>query len=463
MENVTKETKEEIEKEQKKEEEFQKKLENNKLKVMTTFKKIKTSNTDGIIPKIKHHKRSVNNSFKLLIGEEKEENNQNHFKVKKLKILQSSKSSFDMPYISKNVKNLSRKINFQVNKVKKSHEDLTALNALYLDNSFFLERKTISNSSLNIFDSNSQEKKNYEEAIRKKNLRNNFEFVSKNYHKQLNLAFLKYNPYIYSNNLKRLLQVSQAVRDDISRTKLEIEEDIQTMNETKKRTKIIHKIKTTKNSGNKSVEYLEPNLFKISKNKNFFDSTKNSGIGIGGNLRKRRFSFLPSLGTDKGPNNKKDIINRFGIGLKYNKKDSRKSLEIYDDKSDDDYKLYNISREIEKYIGDENIKEKIDNQVKDYNKYKYMSLFKNDEDSGFKPKDYYYLQKNKINGMFGDLYIKKLKDRVLEEENNLGNKLRMNKNDYFNKINIDMKTSLREFDDNMVKKKINLLDEKENQ
>ena len=58
--------------------------------------------------------------------------------------------------------------------------------------------------------------------------------------------------------------------------------------------------------------------------------------------------------------------------------------------------------------------------------------------------------------MFGDLYIKKLKDRVLEEENNLGNKLRMNKNDYFNKINIDMKTSLREFDDNMVKKKINL-------
>ena len=58
--------------------------------------------------------------------------------------------------------------------------------------------------------------------------------------------------------------------------------------------------------------------------------------------------------------------------------------------------------------------------------------------------------------MFGDLYIKKLKDRVLEEENNLGNKLRMNKNDYLNKINIDMKTSLREFDDNMVKKKINL-------
>ena len=64
--------------------------------------------------------------------------------------------------------------------------------------------------------------------------------------------------------------------------------------------------------------------------------------------------------------------------------------------------------------------------------------------------------------MFGDLYIKKLKNRIQAEETNLGNKLRMNKNDYFNKINIDMKTSLREFDDNMVKKKINLLDEKEN-
>ena len=243
MENVTKETKEEIEKEQKKEEEFQKKLENNKLKVMTTFKKIKTSNTDGIIPKIKHHKRSVNNSFKLLIGEEKDENNQNHLKVKKLKILHSSKSSLEMPHISKNIKTLSRKINFQVNKVKKSHEDLTALNALYLDNSLFPERKTMSNSSFNIFDSNPQENKNYEEAIRKKNLRNNFEFINKNYHRQLNLAFLKYNPYIYSNNLKRLLQVSQAVRDDISRTKLEVEGDIKSMYDTRKHNKIIHKFK----------------------------------------------------------------------------------------------------------------------------------------------------------------------------------------------------------------------------
>ena len=447
---------EELEKEQKKEEEFKKKLENNKLKVMTTFKKIKTSNTDGIIPKIKHHKRLVNNSFKLLIGEEKDENNQNHLKVKKLKILHSSKSSLEMPHISKNIKTLSRKINFQVNKVKKSHEDLTALNALYLDNSLFPERKTMSNSSFNIFDSNPQENKNYEEAIRKKNLRNNFEFINKNYHRQLNLAFLKYNPYIYSNNLKRLLQVSQAVRDDISRTKLEVEGDIKSMYDTRKHNKIIHKIKTSKNSGSKSIDYLEPNLFKISENKNFFDSTKNSSNGIGGNLGKKKFSFLPSLGGNKSPGNKKNSIIKFGIGLKYNKRDSRKSLEIYDDKSDDDFKLLNISKEIEKYIGDENINEKIDNQVKDYKRYKYMSLFKNIEDSGFKPKDYYYLQKNKINGMFGDLYIKQLKNRIQAEETNLGNKLRMNKNDYFNKINIDMKTSLREFYDNMVKKKINL-------
>ena len=76
--------------------------------------------------------------------------------------------------------------------------------------------------------------------------------------------------------------------------------------------------------------------------------------------------------------------------------------------------------------------------------------------SVFKPRDYYYLQKAKINNMFGDLYIKKLKARILEEERNLGNKLRLKKNDYFNKISFDMKKSLGEFDNNIKNNEINL-------
>ena len=54
--------------------------------------------------------------------------------------------------------------------------------------------------------------------------------MTNNYHKQLNLAFLNFNPLKYSNNLKILLNLSQSVRDDISKTKLEIEEDINKIN-----------------------------------------------------------------------------------------------------------------------------------------------------------------------------------------------------------------------------------------
>ena len=454
MENISKEKKEkeEIEKEQKKEKDFQKKLEDNKLKIMATFKKINTSTSDGIIPKIKHHNRLVNNLFKLLLGEKKDEKNHNNFKkIPKIKLLKSSKSSFDISHVSQNVKKLSRKINFKVNKVKKSHEDLIALNSLYLDNSLFLERNTINNKTFDYMNSNSKERENYEEAIRKKDLRNNFDFINRNYHKQLNLAFLKYNPDIYSINLKKLLQVSQAARDDISRTKLEVEGDIEAMNNKYKHIKILQKIKTTKNSRSKRIEYFEPNMYKVSENKNFFNSKKNLEMGIGNIPPKKKMQFLPSLGGDKIPGNKNNP-RKSVFGMKLIKKESTKSLQIYDNQNDNGQRLLNISKEIENYIGNENINQKIDLQINDYNEHKFMSLFNENEDSVFKPKDHYFLKKKKINGMFGDLYIKKLKDKVKAEEKNFGDKLRMNKNDYFNKINNEMKTSLREFDDNMKKK-----------
>ena len=79
MENNLKENIKELEKiekeniENKKEEDFSKKLEANKLTIMTSFNKIKNTYSDGIIHKIKHHKKSVNNSVKLLIGEKKDD------------------------------------------------------------------------------------------------------------------------------------------------------------------------------------------------------------------------------------------------------------------------------------------------------------------------------------------------------------------------------------------------------
>ena len=428
----------------KEEEDFKKKLEENQLKIMTEFKGVKLSYSDYIMSKIKHHKRTINNSVKVLYGKEKDEKNTNNFiKMKKLKILQTSKSALELSDLSQKAKRLSQKINYHVDKIKKSHEDLTALNSLYLDNSLFPKR--IKNYYTKDINSNSQDKNNYIEAIRKKNLRNNFDFVSRNYHKQLNLAFMKYNPLIYSNNLKMLLQVSPAIRDDVSKTKLEIEGDIKTMKDKHLHAKIFKQIKTTKYSRSKSIDYFELNRTKHVDSKN--TEIKNGPI-------------LPNIEGNKSPENKKENIKSRNIILqRINKRESKKNLAIFNKQNEDDNILFNISREIEKYMKDDNIRNKIDNHLQDYNHFKYMSLFNKKEEnknSVFKPKDYYYLQKEKINRLFEDLYVKQLKNKTLEEERIFGNKLRMKRNSYFNKMTFDMKSSLGDLDNYISNNGINL-------
>ena len=119
------------------------------------------------------------------------------------------------------------------------------MNALYLDNKIFQSKTNKNNKryfnslskSENIKFPNtpnniieSQEDKlnenNYRQALYKKDKRNNFLFVNSNYRNQLNRAFMKFNPLIYLNNLKILLQVSPSIRDDVAKTKKEVEEDI---------------------------------------------------------------------------------------------------------------------------------------------------------------------------------------------------------------------------------------------
>ena len=92
--------------------------------------------------------------------------------------------------------------------------------------------------------------------------------------------------------------------------------------------------------------------------------------------------------------------------------------------------------------------------------FKYFDFIKkksvNSAKSIFKPKDYYQTQKNKINKMVGELYIKNLRAKIQEEERSLGRKLRIKKDDYFNQINSEMKSSLNEFDETMARNSIDL-------
>jgi hypothetical protein len=350
---------------------------------------------------------------------------------------------------------LRRKINYHINKVKKSHEDLTSLNGLYLDNTIFPEKNATSNIN-NISLINSQEQtSNYNEAIFKRKLRRNFDFISNNYHKKLNFAFSKYNPVTYMNNLKRLIQISPEVREDVSKIKLDVEQDIKHINDKHKFSKLFKKLKTTKNSRKKNFDNFEPIVNK--SNDILKDINSNSVKNDGEN---KKIVVLPILKELKPNTMKRESRIKNNFFKKLIRKETRKILDAASHQYDEIKQLHSISKEIEKYIDDDNIDKNIDKNVHDFMEFKYFDFIKkksgNSAKSIFKPKDYYQTQKNKINKMVGELYIKNLRAKIQEEERSLGRKLRIKKDDYFNQINSEMKSSLNEFDETMARNSIDL-------
>ena len=469
MENEENQNQNQIEAQNKKnklEEDFQKKLEKNQFKIMTTFKKVRSQYSDGIIPIIKHHKREIGDSLKHLMGEDNYERERiKQKRLLQLKDLKASKSSSDISHMSPGARALTKKIRFQINKVKKSHEDLTALNALYLDNSNSFKEINNNDRYKNNFNLiKSLDSSNYEEAIRKKNLRNNFELMGDKFHKGLSKAFInKFNPDKYLDSLKTLIKASPTVRDDVIKTKKEIEDDIKNITDKSKYRKRYKRL-IEKKIKNNSLQMLDPQLYKpeeIGKKSNTVKKVEMSP-----DFEKRKNSiFLPNIGGRKNFMNNRDNRIKMGIVAKLQKNENKKIMNTVEQQFDHMNKLYNITKEIDNYIGNENIEQKIETNMHDYKMHKYLNSLKKNDDkeiSIFKPKDYYFLQRHKIDDLFGDLLINKLKTRVLDKERKLTDKLKLNKYDYFSKIVNEMKISLNEFDNNMNSNKIDIKENPKN-
>ena len=83
-------------------------------------------------------------------------------------------------------------------------------------------------------------------------------------------------------------------------------------------------------------------------------------------------------------------------------------------------------------MGKENIGEKVDKYIGDYRLQKYLSQLRdNHYENTIKGKDYYRQQKEKINEMFGELYINKIHRKAKEREKYYNDRIRRDKNDYF--------------------------------
>lgn len=452
----------------KSEEEFNKKIQKNQFKIMTTFKKIKNLYSDGIMPLIKHHKREVGDSLQNLMGEEDDNQKIQNLKNRKInKDMKTSKSFNTKSHMSENAQNLSQKIKFQINKVRRSQEDITALNALYLNNKYFPdEDPEQKNKNNNRYDDNEIKKEekveNYKEALRKKKLRNNFEIIAKSYHKTLKDAFLKFNPEMNLNNLKMLIQISPTLRDDISKTKKEVDGDVKNVTDKKRYHKEYQRI-LQKNLKSKSTKLLDPKLYKSDEIGQKSQTTKNDVMG---NNNKRKSSvILPNIGRGSSFVNNRDEMVKFELMKKLMKKDTKRFMTIMDEQFEQIYRLHNISQQINSYIGNENISKKIDNHLKDFEMHNYLNSLKSYNEAKnpvFKPKDYFASQKNKLDDLYSDLYINKLEKRVLDNERKIRQNLLINKAGYFNKMHNDMRNSLKEFDNNISSNGIKLEDNQDN-
>jgi hypothetical protein len=480
------------------------KLEENKYNNIRIWKQKQNTLSDGIIPKINYNKRIVKEALNNIMGEENEDINKIKINnIKRKSELKVSTSSKNLDQVSPYSKRILKKINKHIKKIKDSSEDIIAMNALYLDNHMFPSKTnknnirynnslsksehikfaiTPNNKNLNNSKDNIINENNYNEAIQKKDRRNNFLYVNSNYRKQLNKAFLRYNPMIYLNNLKILLQVSPSIRDDVQKTKNEVEEDIRALCDKHRYSKKLNAY-LSKNARSRSVEMLSPNnnIYKsndnlkrknnlsintnINANLNNINANNNRNSNLikddnsknSNSNNKPTFSFLPKIPRDKILGSPKELKVGFGLFEKLKRKESQKVLSIKEQKIEEANKIYKIINEIDNFMKKENIGEKVDKYIGDYKLQKYLNQFKDNEiDTSLKGKDYYREQKDKINGMLGLLYTDKIQKKTLEKEREYNRRLKRDKYDYFLKIDCELKKNLQEFDEDLRSKKIDL-------
>ena len=131
-------------------------------------------------------------------------------------------------YLEQNARNTFRLEGNKTNKTlsKLNYKNVKLDNLLKDDNNSnrtYFPNKNHNNNAKNYLSDNDDI---YGDKQKKEDYVKNFMYVNDNYRKQLNFAFLKYNPISHLENLKILVQADPFIRKDISKIKEEVEEDI---------------------------------------------------------------------------------------------------------------------------------------------------------------------------------------------------------------------------------------------
>ena len=421
---------------------------------------------EGMPQKITYQRRVMKDSIDLLNEEFKSNRNKEKLNNIKNNEFKRSSSSKIMDEVSPYAKTILLKIGKHIKKMKQSITDITKMNGLYLEekakNTYNQNaKKTIkkiklkrSNSDIfscnKTFNNNFDYLNNKKEKNKNEDFVNNFLYVNDNYRKQLNFAFLKFNPISHLDNLKILVEADPSIKKDISKINQEVEEDIKwkcdkyhflkkylnllARNERSRSIQRMHEIQNKDNENNKDI--LFPKINDTNNKKNI----KNN---------KKKIAAQKTVSS---------IYKQVNLFEKLNKKEMQKLSAQKEQTQEEIHHMLDASKEIDNLIQNENINNKIDMFKTDYAKQMYCYRGQNSESDNLLEKDYFMDEKKKIVEKIGNVYSFYMNKTANEKEKIFKGKI-INENEKFRKKIIDgKKNTMDEFHTYIINNQINLPD-----
>ena len=414
---------------------------------------------EGMPQKMNYQKRVIKESIDILNEERRPNRNKEKLKNIKNNEFQRSSSSKIMDEVSPYAKTMLLKIGKHIKKMKQSIADITKMNGLYLEEKAKktfnqkskknIKKIKLRRSSSEIISGNKTFNKNFEyitnknENNKKEDYVKNFVYVNDNYRKQLNFAFLKYNPISHLDNLKILVQAEPSIRKDIIKINQEVEEDI------KWKCDKYHFLKKylnllARNERSRSVQ-------KMQENENQNKTIKDNLLPNINNKNKNKAAI-------KAQKSVSSIYKQVNLLEKLNKKEMMKINAQKEQTQEEINHMLNASKEINDLIRNENINDKIEMFKTDYAKQMYYPGHESNSENLLE-KDYFMDEKKKIVDKIGTVYSFKMNKTVCEKEKIFKGKIN-NENEKFKKRIIDGKrNTMEEFNNYMINNQVRLPDE----
>lgn len=407
---------------------------------------------EGMPKRISFQRKVLKDSVDLLNEEYLINKNKEKLNYTKYKEFQRSSSSKIMDDVSPYAKTMLLKIGKRIKRIKQSITDITKMNGLYLDENArkALNQRTkkiknvkMKRSSSQIIQGNKTYNNNFDylNTNKKEDYVKNFLYVNDNYRKQLNFAFLKYNPISHLENLKILVQAEPLIRKDISKISQEVDEDIKwkcdkyhflkkylNLLAKNERSRSVQKIKEKQNEDKKNIF---PKINKIKKNK-------------------------PKIQSQKSVSS---IYKKVNLFERINKKEMQKLNSQKEQTQEEIGHMLVASNEINNLIENDKINDKIDMFKTDYAKKMYYPENQS-KDENLLEKDYFLEEKKNIVDKIGIVYSFKMNKTVKEKEKIFKGKINNDNEKLIKKITDGKRNTMEEFNNYIIKNQVKLPNEK---